>query len=202
MKALLALLLATAAPATAETVVITGGTVYTGTSDTPIEGGTVVVRDGRIVAVGKGVAAPAGATIIDATGKWVTPGIFSAMAYMGISEVSGVDQTNDTGASKSPFSAAIDLAPGINPAANNIAVERQGGVTRSAIGPNPSHDIFGGQGLVISLAASGDIVTRPRAFQFVELVHRVNSSRSGLAWVYRKRRLRESAGVRPASRAS
>ena len=169
MKALLAFLLATAAPAAAETVAITGGTVYTGTSDTPIEGGTVVVRDGRIVAVGKGVAAPAGATIIDATGKWVTPGIFSAMAYMGISEVSGVDQTNDTGASKSPFSAAIDLAPGINPAANNIAVERQGGVTRSAIGPNPSHDIFGGQGLVISLAASGDIVTRPRAFQFVEL---------------------------------
>ncbi|QXQ07556.1 amidohydrolase family protein [Sphingosinicellaceae bacterium] len=169
MKALLALLLLTAAPVAAETIAITGGTVAGTAGGTPIEGGTVVVQNGRIIAVGRNVPVPAGATVIDATGKWVTPGIFSAMAYMGISEVSGVDQTNDSGASKSPFSAAIDLAPGINPAATNIAVERQGGVTRSAIGPNASHEIFGGQGAVISLAASGDIVTRPRAFQFVEM---------------------------------
>ncbi len=169
MKALLALLLAAAAPAAAETIAITGGTVAGTLSDAPIEGGTIVVRDGRIVAVGRGVAVPAGATVIDATGQWVTPGIFAGMAYMGISEVDGVGATNDRGAEKSPFSAAIDIAPGINPAANNIAVERQGGVTRSAIGPNATREIFGGQGAVISLAAAGDIVTRPRAFQYVEL---------------------------------
>ena len=169
MKALLALLLLTAAPALAETFAITGGTIAGVAGDAPIEGGTVVVRDGRVVAVGRGIAVPAGATVIDATGKWVTPGIFSAMAYMGISEVNGVDQTNDAGASRSPFSAAVDLAPGINPASTNIAVERQGGVTRSAIGPNATHEIFGGQGAVITLAATGDIVTRPRAFQFVEM---------------------------------
>ena len=159
---------ASAAPAHAETIAITGGTVATATG-APIEGGTVVITGGKIVAAGRSVVVPAGATVIDATGKWVTPGIFAAMSFTGASEVNAVDQTNDTGASKSPFSAAIDLAPGINPAASNIAVERLGGVTRSAVGVNPSRAIFGGQGLLISLAAGRDTITRARAFQFVEL---------------------------------
>src|SRR5207237_8958910 len=74
VKALLALLLATAAPGSADTVAITGGTVAGTLSEAPIEGGTVVITGGRITAVGRNVAVPAGATIIDATGKWVTPG--------------------------------------------------------------------------------------------------------------------------------
>lgn len=169
MRLLLTLALLAGAPAAAETIAITGGTVATVSGDAPIEGGTVVIRDGRIAAVGRDVPVPAGATVIDATGKWVTPGIFAAMSFIGVSEVNAVDETNDSRASKSPFSAAIDLAPGINPASSIIAVERQGGVTRAAVGPNASTAIFGGQGLVLSLAASGDIITRPRAFQFVEL---------------------------------
>ncbi len=168
MRALIALAALLAAPAVAETIAITGGIVATATGE-PIPGGTVVITGGRITAVGATAAIPAGATVIDATGKWVTPGIFAAMSFTGASEVNAVDQTNDTGASKSPFSAALDLATGINPAASNIAVERLGGVTRSAVAPNPSRSIFGGQGLLISLAAGRDTVTRPRAFQFVEM---------------------------------
>ena len=178
MKALLiTAALVLASPLAAETIAITGGKVAT--ADTIIEGGTVVVRDGRIVAVGRDVAVPAGATLIDATGKWVTTGIFSAMASMGISEVDGVDETNDIGASRSPFSAAIDLAPGFNGSAVNVSVERQGGVTRSAVRPAAAQAIFGGQGAVISLAAGYDPVTRPRAFQFVELGERGSRSAGG-----------------------
>ena len=72
---LCALLLATAAPLAAQTVAITGGTIAIGDGSEPIQNGTVVVRDGRVVAAGPGVAVPAGAQIVDATGKWVTPGI-------------------------------------------------------------------------------------------------------------------------------
>lgn len=169
MKYFFALALLIGAPGAAETIAITGGTVATVSSDTPIEGGTVIISGGRITAVGLSVAVPAGATVIDATGKWVTPGIFAAMSFIAVSEVGAVDQTNDTGAAKSPYSAAIDLTPGINPASSSIAVERQGGVTRSAVGLNAPTAIFGGQGAMISLAASGDIVTRPRAFQYVEM---------------------------------
>ena len=49
-----------AAPLQAATYAITGGTVATIASDAPIEGGTVIVRDGRVVAVGKGIAVPVG----------------------------------------------------------------------------------------------------------------------------------------------
>ena len=104
-----------ATPAAAETIAITGGKLVVGDGSTPIEGGTVVVRDGTIVAAGKGVAIPAGARTIDATGKWVTPGIFAGFSRLGLSEVDAVDGTNDKGGGRSGFSAAIDVAPAIDP---------------------------------------------------------------------------------------
>ena len=57
----------------AQTIAITGGTVYP-VSGPKIEGGTVLIRNGVIAAVGAGVAVPQGATVIDATGKWVKIG--------------------------------------------------------------------------------------------------------------------------------
>ena len=63
-----------AAPAAAQTIAIEGGDVYLA-NGTPIRGGTVVIQNGRITAVGAGVAVPAGARRIDARGKWVTPGL-------------------------------------------------------------------------------------------------------------------------------
>ena len=66
----------------AETVAITGGKVIVGDGSAPIENGTVVIRDGNIVAAGKDIAVPAGARMIDATGKWVTPGIFAGFSRL------------------------------------------------------------------------------------------------------------------------
>ena len=78
--------------ARAQTVAIVGGTVYP-VSGPRIEHGTVLIRDGRIVAVGANVAVPAGATTIDATGKWVTPGLINASTSVGLVEVNAVRQT-------------------------------------------------------------------------------------------------------------
>jgi imidazolonepropionase-like amidohydrolase len=167
LSLLLAALLATSA--NAATIAITGGTVLTAVGETSIANGTVIVRDGRIVAVGPALAVPAGATVIDATGKFVTPGIITAMSTLGIVEVEGVRQTNDASARNTPFSAAIDVAPAINPSSPPLAIERQGGVTRAVVGPEISNEIFGGQGAIISLAATGDIVMERRAFQYIEL---------------------------------
>jgi imidazolonepropionase-like amidohydrolase len=157
------------APAFAQTVAITGGTVALGDGSEPIEGGTVVVRDGRIVAAGRGVAVPAGAQIVDATGKWVTPGIVAGFSRVGLLEVDAVDATNDVQANGSPFSAAIDIAPAINPRAAAIAVSRTGGVTRAVVAPATARSIFAGQGAIIDLGADMQPITRARAFQFVEL---------------------------------
>src|SRR6185312_3214574 len=59
--------------ASAQTIAITGGKVYP-VSGPPIENGTVLIKDGKIVAVGASVTVPSDAEKVDASGKWVTPG--------------------------------------------------------------------------------------------------------------------------------
>ena len=164
-----ALALALAAPASAQTVAITGGRVVVGDGSAPIDGGTVVIQNGRVVAAGAGVAVPAGAQIVDATGRWVTPGIVAGFSRIGLVEVDAVDSTNDVTANTSPFSAAIDVAPAINPMASPIAINRAAGVTRAIVAPATGRNIFAGQGAVIDLGGDMEPITRARAFQFVEL---------------------------------
>jgi len=159
----------TAAPAAAQTVAITGGRVVVGDGSEPIDGGTVVIRDGRVVAAGAGVAVPAGATVVDASGKWVTPGIVAGFSRIGLVEVDAVDASNDIQADTSPFSAAIDVVPAINPLAASIAVNRAAGVTRAVVSPATARSIFAGQGAVIDLGSDMQPITRARAFQFIEL---------------------------------
>jgi len=162
-------LVAFATPAAAQTIAITGGTVALGDGSEPIENGTVIVRNGRIVAAGRDVAVPAGAQRVDATGKWVTPGIVAGFSRVGLVEVDAVNATNDVSAANSPFSASIDVAPAINPRAMAIQVNRAGGVTRAIVAPGTAKSIFAGQGAVIDLGSDMEAVTRARAFQFVEL---------------------------------
>ncbi len=169
-RLLLAAIVALASvPATAQTIAITGGRVVIGDGSAPIDGGTVVIRNGRVVAAGAGIAVPAGATVFDATGKWVTPGIVAGFSRIGLVEVDAVDATNDTQAANTPFSAAIDVAPAINPEAVSIAVNRAAGVTRAVVSPATSRSIFAGQGAVIDLGGDMDAITRARAFQYIEL---------------------------------
>ncbi|HEY0625967.1 MAG TPA: amidohydrolase family protein [Allosphingosinicella sp.] len=151
----------------AQTVAITGGTVALGDGSEPIEGGTVVVRNGRIVAAGGGVAVPAGAEVVDATGKWVTPGLIAAFSQVGLTEVDAVAASNDTSADDSPFSAAIDVTPAINPRASGVSVSRGGGITRAVVAPSTGKSIFAGQGAVIDLGSDMEPITRARAFQYV-----------------------------------
>ena len=168
--ALAALFLGVAAPAAAQTIAITNGIVATGDGSEPIQSGTVVIRNGRIVAAGPGTSIPAGARVIDASGKWVTPGLVAGFSRLGLSEVDlsaqGVD---DVEAINGPFSAAIDVAPAINPHYTTIEVNRADGVTRAVVAPGAPRSIFAGQGAVIDTGADLYPITRARVFQFVEL---------------------------------
>jgi len=182
-RALLAILLAaTAAPVAAETIAITGGTVALGDGSQPIPNGTVVIRDGRIVAAGgMRMKLPAGTQVIDATGKWVTPGIVAGFSRLGLAEIDLTSSKEDGGgredtsgaaddtSSDGPFNAAIDVVPAINPLDSTIAVNRADGVTRALVAPGAGKSIFAGQGAVIDTGADMEPVTAARKFQFVEL---------------------------------
>lgn len=163
-----AALAALAVPAAAQDVAITNATIATGDGSAPATG-TVVVRGGRVVAAGPGVAVPAGIQAIDGTGKWVTPGLFAAMTGLGLSDADGVEESNDRGANRSPFGAALDVSPALNPMSQHVQVARGGGVTRASVFSQPTVSIFGGQGAIVDLGADPRMVIRPRAFQLVSL---------------------------------
>ena len=197
---LVALATVVAAPAAAQTIAITNGYVAIGDGSEPIAGGTVVIRDGRIVAAGQGVRVPADAQVIDASGKWVTPGIVAGFSRLGLSEIdlSG-DGTTDDRAPGGPFSAAIDVAPAVNPTYQTIAVNRADGVTRAFVAPNTARSIFAGQGALIDLGADLEPITRARLFQFVEFgesgADTAGGSRASAHVLFRNA-LREAAELR------
>jgi imidazolonepropionase-like amidohydrolase len=167
-----------ATPAFAQTVAITGGTVVIGDGSTPIEHGTVIINNGRVTAAGSGISVQPGAKIIDATGKWVTPGLVAGFSRLGLVGVDLIASTNDSAAGSSPFTASIDVAPAINPTVPAIAVNRAAGVTRAIVAPDLGSSMFAGQGAVIDTGADTDPVTRPRAFEFVEFGE-AGASKSG-----------------------
>lgn len=135
-----ALLLAMAAasiPATsgAQTIAITGGKVYP-VSGPAIENGTVLIRDGRIVAVGANVSVPADAQRVDATGKWVTPGFINSSTHLGLVDIGAVPDTRDYAArGRDGVAAAFRAVDGLNPRSVSIAPAREDGVTSAVIVP-------------------------------------------------------------------
>ncbi|MEE4337917.1 amidohydrolase family protein [Erythrobacter sp.] len=156
-------------PTLAQDVVITNAKVVLGDGSDPIENGTVIVRGGEVVAAGANVAIPAGTETLDAGGAWVTPGLFATVTTLGLWDVGAVSESNDQRAGSSPFSAALDAAPIVNPNSQHILVHRAAGITRAATTTLPSASIFAGQGALIDLGADPDPVMRARAFQMVDM---------------------------------
>lgn len=135
----------------AQTIAITGGTVYT-VSGPKIEHATVLIRDGRIAAVGTNITVPAEATRIDAAGKWVTPGLIDGAGQMGLVEIGAVPGTREGRIQGDTIAAAFNVAEGINPASQVIPVTRVEGITTTLAAPG-GH-LVSGQAVLIDLDGS------------------------------------------------
>jgi imidazolonepropionase-like amidohydrolase len=147
----------------AQSIAITGGRVHTATG-APIENGTVLIRDGRIVQVGAGIAVPADARRIDATGKWVTPGLLNAATQLGLVEIAQEQTTRDVSArGREGIAAAFTAWDGINPASVMLAPARNEGVTTVLVAP--SGGIVSGQAAVVDLVEGSlaDMIVRAPA---------------------------------------
>lgn len=170
--------LAFAAPAAAETVLIRDGRVITNTAAGVIEGGDVLIVDRQVSAVGADIAAPRGARVIDATGKWVTPGVFAAVSQVGLSEISGSGAPNEASIEGELVSAAANAGLAFNPNVTAIPVTRIEGVTRAAIAPNGEHTMFAGIGALVSMTGAPDSVFRDDAFLVLQMGE-TGASRTG-----------------------
>lgn len=166
--------LALAAPAAAETVAIVDATLLTMTEAGTIGKGTVLIRDGRIAAIGANVAVPPDARIVDGRGGVVTPGFIQADSTLGAVEVSQVPASADRATHSRTISAGFDISLGLNPDSILLPVSRLAGITHAVTTPlyddRSGRDLqFSGQAAVIDLAQRPDMVTRPRVAMVLEM---------------------------------
>ena len=91
-------------PLPSEPLLITNATVLTGTGDR-IDGGNLLLRDGRIAAVGESIDAPEGVATLDAEGRWVTPGLIDIHSHLGVFPSPGVKAHSDGNEATAPVTA-------------------------------------------------------------------------------------------------
>ncbi|HEX2642812.1 MAG TPA: amidohydrolase, partial [Thermoanaerobaculia bacterium] len=115
-------------------VLITNATVLDGTGRR-IEGGSVLMRDGKIAAVGQSLEAPAGAIVVDGTGKWVTPGIIDAHSHLGVYSSPEIDARDDGNEDTDPNTAEVWAEHSIWPQDPQFPLALAGGVTSQQILP-------------------------------------------------------------------
>ncbi|HEX8835367.1 MAG TPA: amidohydrolase family protein [Candidatus Acidoferrum sp.] len=121
---------------------ITHAKIFT-LAGSPIEDGTLVIRDGKIAAVGAAVEVPAGAQVIDAKGLQVYPGLFDAVTQMGLSEIGAVGATVDT-TEAGNYNPDVVAATAISPSSEHIPVTRASGITEVLAVPASGGFDFGG----------------------------------------------------------
>lgn len=152
------LALALAMPAAAQTIAVTHAEAWTMEGDTPVGDATIVIENGRILSVTAGGAAPAGATVIDARGKPVTPGLVNSATQIGLVEISGSPDTNDTG-SADDRNPGNDVSRALNGNSTLVSLARADGITRALIFPAPSrHAPFSGEPAFARLRDGVDIL--------------------------------------------
>jgi imidazolonepropionase-like amidohydrolase len=161
IKVTATLLVLLSGSAGAQTTAITGATVHTVGPDGTLENATIIIDGGQITDVGTNVSIPADAQRIDASDKIITPGLFSPLGQIGLSEVGAVEGTNDATQRGDDFAASFDVSEAFNPRSIVIAISRIDGITRAGITPRAgrsgedgSSHVLSGLGSVVHLGDS------------------------------------------------
>ena len=122
---------------------IKNGKIYT-MAGPVIESGTVIIRDGKIAAVGANVEIPADAQVIDAAGLEVYPGLFDPVTQLGLNEIGQISATVDV-TELGDFNPELVAATAVNPASAHIPVTRASGITHVIAAPGaPGFEVAGG----------------------------------------------------------
>ena len=133
-------------------VLLQHATVLTGTG-VRLDDADVLMRDGRIVAVGNGLDVPADALRVDATGRWVTPGIIDIHSHLGVYASPGVAASSDGNEATSPVTAQVWAEHSIWPQDPGFHAALAGGVTSLQILPG-SANLIGGRGVTLKNVSS------------------------------------------------
>lgn len=168
--ALLATLcVAVGTPAAAETVAIVGAKILTLGPAGDLASGSVLVRDGKIAAVGEHIAIPPDARRIEGAGLVLTPGLVATVTPLGLNDTIG-SGFGGRSASNARLSAGFEVLDDLNPNSPQIPEARIEGVTRAVVTPNPQGfspeskgKVFGGEVGVVQLGQGLDLAVKAHA---------------------------------------
>jgi imidazolonepropionase-like amidohydrolase len=128
-------------------LLIQGAVVLTGTGER-IDGADVLIENGRISAVGRALAAPAGARIVAAQGRWVTPGLIDIHSHLGVYASPATKGLDDGNEATNPNTANVWAEHSIWPQDPGFETALEGGVTTLQILPG-SANLIGGRSVVV-----------------------------------------------------
>src|SRR5437867_5372233 len=139
-------------PFTRRTTLIRNATIMTAAGPS-IQNGSVLLRDGKIAAVGTSITAPADAVVIDGTGKYVTPGIIDVHSHIGVYPAPGVDANSDGNEATNPVTANVWAEHSVWPQDPQLPRALAGGLTTMQVLPG-SANLIGGRSVVLKLVPS------------------------------------------------
>lgn len=139
-------------PRPAPPTAIVGASILTAEGP-EIENATILFRDGKVVAIGQGIALPADVQVIDGAGKWVTPGIIDIHSHLGVFSSPGVPSMRNGNEKTAKNTAEVWAEHSIWPQDPGFEAARLGGVTTLAILPG-SANLFGGRSVTIKNVSS------------------------------------------------
>ncbi|MEP7242403.1 MAG: amidohydrolase family protein [Gammaproteobacteria bacterium] len=157
---------------------VRGAHVYTITSEGALENADVLVHDGKVAAVGKGLTAAAGATLIEAKGRALTPGFFGGLSAIGLEEVQAESSTVDEKLATPADFNALQLRPefdptvAFNPRSTVLPITRIEGITWTVLAPVPADkggNFLTGQGAAVTLDGRYDAVLEGSRSLFVDI---------------------------------
>ncbi|MGH7460861.1 MAG: amidohydrolase [Longimicrobiales bacterium] len=142
-------------PVPSRPTLIRNATILTATGPA-IQNGSVLLRDGKVAAVGASLAAPADAVVIDANGKWVTPGIIDTHSHMGVYAAPGIAANQDGNELTDPVTAQVWAEHSVWPQDPQFALALAGGITATQILPG-SGNLIGGRGVTVKNVPSRSV---------------------------------------------
>ena len=184
-------------PSTAYAIV--GAKVHTMGPQGSLQSATVLIKDGKIQQVLEQDGAVSGYEVIDGKGKVLTPGLMGAYTNLGLVEVDMSAGTVDASTKMSEISkvgAGLDVSYGINPDSSLIAISRIEGITSAATTLANTHQLFQGQGAIISLGDKRTPLLKTAAFVSLDMSNDgvdENGESRAVTWVALGRTLREAS---------
>jgi len=133
-------------PLPRDATLLTGATILTGTG-TRLENADILLRDGEIVAIGQGLSQE-GATVVDAAGRWITPGVIDVHSHLGVYPSPGTESHSDGNEATAPVTAEVWAEHSVWPHDPGFVTALAGGVTALQVLPG-SANLIGGRGVTL-----------------------------------------------------